>query len=97
MVRADASLYVLPPRHNSIHFLLGTRSAASLGYRFRVPVLQDVPWENVESVVVLREALDDTDVRVWPSERRWEADTVLREAGFRKRSISLRTMDLFQK
>ena len=97
IVQSGASLYVLPPRHNSIHFLLETRSVAPLGYRFRVPVLQDVSWQDFESVVVLREALDDTDERVWPSERRWEAEAVLREAGFRKREISLRTMDLFQK
>ncbi|MCG8589135.1 MAG: hypothetical protein MJE66_07570 [Proteobacteria bacterium] len=53
VVAEGESVYVFPPDHNSVHYLLATRSAAPTGYSFLVAPLEDIAWQDCDAVVVL--------------------------------------------
>jgi hypothetical protein len=65
-----ASILLVPARHNSIHFLLGTSSAASSGYHFQLREYNDESWIDQLSgghkyVLVQHRGLDSTDRKRW--------------------------------
>ncbi len=69
LVEDHDNLVILPPRRNVIHFLLGTRSLTSSGYRFGFRNegidLPGIDWQTVDAVLVLQQGLDSTDVKIW--------------------------------
>jgi len=65
-----SSILLVPARHNSIHFLLGTSSAASSGYHFQLQDYTDNSWidqlsEGHKYVLVQHRGLDSTDKKRW--------------------------------
>ena len=65
-----ASVLLVPARHNSIHFQLGTSSAAATGYHFQLKDYADGSWidqlsEGHKYVLVQHRGLDSTDKKRW--------------------------------
>ena len=81
-VPPGASILLVPARHNSIHFLLGTRSAASSGYHFQLREYNDESWIDQLSgghkyVLVQHRGLDSTDRKRWGFTRQRRAHRTL--------------------
>ena len=77
-----ASILLVPARHNSIHFLLGTSSAASSGYHFQLREYSDESWIDQLSgghkyVLVQHRGLDSTDRKRWGFTRQRRAHRTL--------------------
>jgi len=67
---AGTSVLLVPARHNSIHFLLGTRSAAASGYGFQLKDYADGSWIDQLTaghryLLVQSGGLDSTDEKLW--------------------------------
>lgn len=90
------TLYVLPPRHHSVHYLLGTRSLEPWGYGFRMPELEQMPWQQFDAVLLLHGGLDESDRQVWTPGQQAEASRILARSGFRP-VAQLRTMRLYRR
>ena len=77
-----ASILLVPARHNSIHFLLGTSSAASSGYHFQLREYSDESWidqlsDGHKYVLVQHRGLDSTDRKRWGFTRQRRAHRTL--------------------
>lgn len=84
-VEPGERLYVLPPRHHSVHYLLGTRAPEPWGYSFRVPDLETMPWQRFDAVLLLTGALDESDRRLWTANEQSLARESLQRQGFQVR------------
>jgi hypothetical protein len=92
-------MFHVPPRHNSLYYLLETYSASPFGYVYFPPDLEEIAWDECEHVICLRGALDETDREYWST---WgsedEIDRLLKAKGFhRANNVRLETMELFRK
>ena len=87
---ASTTLLVLPGRHNSLHYLLNTRSGSDQGYSFNETAYQsDKTWQtlitqaNSEFVLLLHPVvLDETDREIWNSDRIQQAQRLLENHGY---------------
>jgi hypothetical protein len=61
MVSPGEKMYVLPPRRNSTHFVLGTRSVAETGYGFTPLPAEQMDWMSFDAVLLINRELDETD------------------------------------
>ena len=86
----ETTLLVLPGRHNSIHYLLHSRSAAEQGYSFQEQAYQNPEsWQAVlqatsaEYVLLLHPSvLDDTDQLLWNTVKIKRAMKILQQHGY---------------
>jgi hypothetical protein len=81
------SILLVPARHNSIHFLLGTSSAASSGYHFQLRDYSDESWIDQLSaghkyVLVQHRGLDSTDRKRWGFTRQRRAHRTLLDENY---------------
>ena len=87
---ASTTLLVLPGRHNSLHYLLDTRSGSDQGYSFNEAAYQgDETWQTLitqttsEYVLLLHPVvLDETDRKLWNAKRIEQAGRLLTEHGY---------------
>jgi len=84
------TLLVLPGRHNSLHYLLNTRSGSDQGYSFNESAYQsDDRWQSLikqttsEYVLLLHPVvLDPTDRSLWNAKRIEQARRLLENHGY---------------
>jgi hypothetical protein len=94
-VKMGEGMYVLPPRRNSPHFLLGTRSPADSGYGFAPLALEHMDWRRFDAVLEITGELDETDRWFWIETPRHAVRRSLSNSGFRP-EVQLKTMRLYR-
>ena len=85
-------LMILPSRHNSIHYLAGTRSSSPHGYSFNeggyqgseawLPVLETTASKYV--LLLAENVLDEFDRTIWDARRIGQAQRILELRGYQR-------------
>lgn len=95
VVAPGDSLVVVPPRLNSIHYLLGSRSEAAYGYSFGI-TRPDLDLERLTRVLVVKRHLDEADEVLWGADVLAQFARQLESAGFQVEQ-DLPAMTLYRK
>ncbi len=98
VVIPDSKMYILPPRHNSIYYLLRTRTASTDGYTFFETDSETFPWAGCRYFILLTHGLSEHDYQFSSAARLREMRHLLLSEGFHPRDgLGLQTMELFEK
>ncbi|MCG8589170.1 MAG: hypothetical protein MJE66_07750 [Proteobacteria bacterium] len=82
VVAPGEAVSVFPPRHNSLHYFLDTHQPGPTGYAFRMPVLEDMRWDDYAAVIVLRDDHNASDRRLFDPAARADLRRRLEQHGF---------------
>ncbi len=98
VVAAGSKMYVLPPRRNSIYYLLRTRTASPDGYTFFETDLATFPWDDCRYFILLTHRLSEFDYQFSSRTRLDEVRQIVLDHGFRVHNdLDLQTMELYEK
>lgn len=98
VVPRGAKMYVLPPRQNSVYYLLGARTANPDGYWFHRRDPARMPWDECRFVLLLVGTLERADYEFCSLVELDETRRLLRVLGFRPRCVDqLRAMELYER
>ena len=93
---AQASLYTVPHRHNSVYFILQARSSSPAGYRFQQTPIDQADWSLHQRVQLLKPmSWDESDRQVISVKQLTQVQETLLQAGFQKQ-LDLPTMVLYE-
>ncbi len=91
-------MYILPPRHNSIYYFLGTTTASPDGYTFFEADLNQFPWQKCQYFVLLTGELSEFDYQFSSRDHLAMVRLTLLDNQFTRRNdLPLQAMELYER